>query len=332
MDIVNSGIVSILDKIRYIDGRNKLLEYFVQLVKKDLKIAVDLINHENLSFTTLFLLHSSINEAGIFEGLSIRNKIAMEFIDEGVLYKKSTDNLYLSSHYVQRVYNALKWILETGAPDDGLSDDFDELLDTSSAILTKEYRDRSILPVISDLIFNRNKKGFFIHDLVWAFFESRDIKSLMFIGNRLQSDEPKDVELACKLLCFVPGIGDKTLGEGNYKYSAFINWIEDNNMFLHFTGESFQLTRRPMIYIVNQEAKYLCKMVSVDTGETLKTLNQNECELMDEFKRLDENEKKLLSGFSLAMHRKNTKLWDEWMRNPMKEQLRIARSGGLYND
>lgn len=332
MDIVNSGTINLLDKIRYGDGIERLADFFTKLAKKDLKKAVDLINQESLSFTTFFLLEPKLNELGIFKELSIRNKIAIEFMDEKIMNKKPTDNLYLSSQYVQKVHSVLKWILETGAHDDGSSDKFDELLDTSAAILIREYRDRGVLPVISDMIFMRNKKGFFIHDLVWAFFESRDIHSLALIGSRLLSNEPRDVELACGLLCFVPGIEYKEDMKCDEMYKSFNSWMEENNMFLFFTGESFQLTRRPMVYIVNFEAKYLCKMVSVDTGEALKALNEKECELADEFKKLDANNKSLLSGFSLAMYRKNMKLWDEWISNPIYEQLRIARSGGLYND
>lgn len=332
MDIVNSDIINTLDKIRYADGKERLIYFFISQAKKDLRKAADLLNREDLSFTTLFLLHSAMNELGIFQSLSLRNKIAIEFIDGRELNKKQIDNSCLSAQYVQKVHSVLKWILVTGAPDDGLSNEFDELLDTSAALLTIEYRDRSVLPLISDMIFIRNKKGFFIHDLVWAFFESRDVKGLMFIGNRLQSEEPKDVELACRLLCFVPGIDDKTLMESEERYREFVNWIEENNLFLCFTGESFQLTGRPMTYTVNLEAKYLCKIVSIDTGDTLRSLSQKECELLDEFKLLEDNEKNLLSRFSLIMHQKNMKLWDEWIRKPFKEQLRIARSGRVYND
>lgn len=331
MDIVDSGMINLLDKIRYENGKDKLIDFFIRLWEKDSKKAVDLINQDNLSFTALFLLYPKFKDLGIFEKLSIRNKIAVEFMDERILNKKQEDNLY-SSKSVQKQYSVFKWILETGAPEDGISNELVELLDTAAAILIKDYRDRSVLPIISDLIFKRNKGGFFIHDLVWIFFESRDIKSLILIGNRLQSEEPKDVELACKLLCFVPGLSDNSNIKDDEKYAIFINWIEENNMFVHFTGESFQLTRRPMIYIVNHEAKYLYKMVSVDTGETMKTLNEKECELLDKFKSLDEYEKSLLSGFSLAMHRRSRALWQEWIQNPITEQLRIARSGRVYND
>lgn len=332
MDIVNSNSINLLDKTRFEDGREKLTNYYNKLAKKDLKMAVDLINQESLSFTTLFLLQPTINALDIFENLSIRNKIAFDLISETTIDKEPVNSTYLSPKHVQKVFSVMKWILETGAPDDGLSDKFDELLDTSAAVLTKEYKDWSVLPVIADMIFKRNRRGFFIHDLVWAFFESREAKSLVLIGNKLQSEEPKDVELACKLLSFVPGIEDKDNNRVDDKYSAFTNWIEENIIFLRYTGESFQLTRRPVVYDVNLEAKYLCKMVSIDTGETLKALNGKECELLDEFKILDIDNRKLLSAFSLAMRRNNLKLWDEWMRNPIIDQLRIARSEGMYND
>lgn len=332
MGTADSGAINLLDKIRYGDGIEKLVDFFARLIKKDLKRAVDLINQESLSFTTLFLLNTMVREPDIFERLSPKNKIALEFIDEKLVGEKTADNFNLSSQYVQKVYSVLKWMLESGAPDDGLSDRFDELLDISAAILTREYRDRSVLSVICDMIFIRNAKGFFIHDLVWAFFESRDVHSLELIGRKLLSNEPGDVELACSLLCFVPGMEYKEGIKCAEMYNVFSSWIEENNMFLYYTGESFQITRRPMTYIINQEAKYLCKMVSVDTGEALKALSEKECELADEFKKLHEDDKKLLASFSLAMHRRDIKLWDEWMCNPVNEQLRTARSGEAYND
>lgn len=331
MDIVNPDKINILEKIRCAEGGERLTAYFTSLTKKDLKQARDLINREDLSFTTLFLLRSAIIQLNFFQDLSPRNMVALEFIDSRVLMKKQTEKFHLSSEHVLRVHSVLKWMLETGAQDDGISDEFDEILDTSAAVLTREYRDRSVLPVISDMIFTRHKRGFFIHDIVWAFFESRSIKGLMLIGNRLLSEEPRDVELACSLLCFIPGIDGHSVNNVD-KYSVFVNWMEENNLFLTFTGESFQLTGRPMAYMVNKEAKYLCQMVSVDTGNALKPFNQEECELLEEFKMLDDNEKDLLSGFSLAMYRKNKKLWDEWIKKPLGEQLRIARDREVYHD
>lgn len=332
MDSNYSKAINLLEKVRYIGGIEKLIDFFVEISKKDFKKLLELINNEDLSFTTLFLLHPKLAQLGIFEELSIRNKIAVGFINENLLNKKQYDKSNLLSEYMEKRHSVLKWIIETGSCDDGLSNEFDELLDIAAAILSKEYRDRSVLPIISDMIFMRNRKGFFVHDLVWAFFESKDIQSLVLIGNKLLSMDRRDVELACSLLCFVPGIEFSGDTKGDDMYEAFNSWIEENNSFLYFTGESFQLTRKPMICAINNEAKYLCKMVCPDTGEVLKPLNKNEYNLVDEFKKLDNEDKRLLAGFSLAMHRKNIDLWNEWISSPINEQLRTARYGGLKND
>ncbi|NFE31968.1 hypothetical protein EXN65_16205, partial [Clostridium botulinum] len=212
---------------------------------------------------------------------------------------------------------------------DRLNDQYDEILDITSIFLIKIYRDKTVLPIIAEMIFRRYKQGLLIHDLAWAFFESRGPISLSIISERLQSKELKDVELAQELLSFVPGIGIRENIDIKKQYLSFLDWFGKNNLFLHFTGESFQQTNNPVIYRVVLEAKYLCEPVSIDTGEILRTLSGKECKLIDEFKRLDKNTQKLLSEFSVMLHNNNICKWQYWLECPIEEQIKFARIGGI---
>ena len=169
----------------------------------------------------------------------------------------------------------------------------DEFLDVTAMLLIKVHKDKTILPIIVDMIFFRNREGLFNHDLIWAFFQARDPYSLMLIANYLGSEDVKDVKLACKLLDFVPSI-DMTMGKDSKKqYIAFFNWLKENYPFLYFTGESFQRTSKPIPYIVALDAKYLCRQVSLYTGKPLIPYTEKENNLLGYFNNLDENNKLL---------------------------------------
>jgi hypothetical protein len=323
----NLSAISFLDRIRLNDGDKRLKDYYGSLVKTNIGKAINLVNDENLCFTSLFILQSDIKNNNLCANLDKNKKIAMEIINE-VLDDEPSDNMeFVSTHYAQNIHSSLKWILETGYMDDGLNDDFDEIMDRAAAVLIKVYRDKTILPAIAELIFRRNKKGFFIHDLVWAFFEARDIHSLFILAGFLNSGDLKDNELCCRLLNFIPEMEMRS-GNGEDRYSSFNRWVEENSYFLHYKGESFQQSGRPMAYEIVLEAKYLCKIVSVDTGSPLNPYNEHEYTLIDEFNKLERDTKLLLADFSFKLHNRNTARWRKWLRLPMKEQLRIAETGG----
>lgn len=127
----------------------------------------------------------------------------------------------------------------------------------------------------------------------------------------------------------MPGIGIRENIDIKKQYLSFLDWFGKNNLFLHFTGESFQQVKNPVIYRVVLEAKYLCEPVSIDTGEILRILSRKECKLIDQFKRLDKNTQKLLSEFSVMLHHNNICKWQYWLECPIEEQIKFARIGGI---
>ncbi|KEJ02502.1 hypothetical protein N496_11200 [Clostridium botulinum A2B3 87] len=330
MYICDLNTINFLDKRMDDSGVDNIRSFFYQLAKENEKEALNLINDENLHFTSLFVLRPEIEELNLFQKLNARNRIALGITNEILSSKRNISDVeYLSFDYIQAVHSVLKWMLETGCINDGLDDQYDEILDITAIFLIKIYRDKTVLPIIAEMIFRRYKQGLLIHDLAWAFFESRDPISLSIISERLQSKELKDVELAQELLSFVPGIGIRENIDIKKQYLSFLDWFGKNNLFLHFTGESFQQVKNPVIYRVVLEAKYLCEPVSIDTGEILRILSGKECKLIDQFKRLDENTQELLSEFSVMLHHNNICKWQYWLECPIGEQIKFARIGGI---
>lgn len=330
--IGHAKVISILDQIRLNEGIHEMKSIFYRLVRYNEDEALNLINDENLSFPSLFLLRSEIEALGLFDKLNVQNKIALELTHEIVTGKKNVSAMVCSScDYIQTVYSVLRWIVETGFVDDGLNNEYDQVLDGTAILLSTVYKDRTILPIIVDMIFARYQKGLYIHDLVWAFFESRDPSSLMLVANYLKSTQSKDILLAHKLLGFIPAIVMDNSTDTEKQYTAFIQWMKENHLFLCFTGDSWQQTHNPIPYRVDFGAKYLCKPILGDTGKTIEPFTEKERKCLDAFEKLDKNTKIFLSRFSFILHQEDIDGWNRWMDSPIAEQIKVAedRIGGI---
>ncbi len=246
--IGNESEFCYLDQIRLRQGNEKLLVYFNNLITFNIEKAIKLINHENLYFITLYLLRDIILNSELQQNINSRNKVALEIVDEIENRRKSSKEkrIHLSEKKPKSLlsYFVMKWMFETGWQDDGLSDNYDDILDTVAIFLIKIYHDMSILPILATLLFRRNRKGSFYHDLLWALYESKSPFVLQLLAQGLISDNFDDFKLAKRLLSFIPSIEKCNSRKRAYKY--FLNWFTKNKNFLQYTGESFQLTSRPI--------------------------------------------------------------------------------------
>ena len=228
--------MSYLDRIRFVNGSDTLKTAFRKLCEGEM--AVGLINDKRLLFASLFTLLPEIEEFDLYKHLNLRNTIAIKICKK--ILKADT----LLTESSEEIISTLKWIMTTGANDDGLNSEYDRILDGTAAILIITYYDKTILPIIADMIFKRNRKGAFIHDLVWAFFKANIPETLRIIAGFLRSANKDDIDLACKLLNIEP-----------IKYTAYLSWFKENYPNLVFTGESFNLTSNPQPVIVDLEVK-----------------------------------------------------------------------------
>ena len=290
-------------------------------------------NDNNIRFSTLFKLNSNVKA---HTSLLRINKLRMNKLYMSKLYQEVLEVLNAiqtkDNSNVERVssgnkynsYLALKWMLETGCIDDGLSSRYDEVLDAVAALLVKKYKDITVLPLIANMIFDRYRKGKYIYDLVWAFFECGDPASLIYIGERLNSSNPRDIELACKMLSFVPNVS--VLNKN--RYASFQNWFNENKSFLYYKEESFQQLNCPRLYAVSLEAKYLCTAVSPEYGKIQRQLTSYEKQSLSAFNNIDNNARLLLANYSFFLFRQNYYLWNIWIQYPICEQIRIAQAAG----
>lgn len=327
---LNPNNINILDRTRLEDGIDNLRGYFRNLVKYDIHKALELVNDEKLHFSSLYVLRFEIAGFGLTSHLSRRNRKALNFIN-GITAKRKTDTWCLIHSQNSTYYPVLKWILETGCTDDGLSDRYNEILELTASMLTKYYKDSSVLPIIVDMIFKRYRKGLFIHHLAWAFFEVQNPDSLLLIANYMRSAESKDVELACKLLSFIPHIQTEGNTDMMRTYYNVIYWIQENLKFLNYTGESFHHTARPLTYVISRDAKYLCKPVAAIEKRQIENFSEDEKKLLAPFKELEPETRTLLSECSYHLYRRNYESWNIWIHYPITEQIKTARlmTGGL---
>ncbi|WP_273226076.1 hypothetical protein [Geosporobacter ferrireducens] len=312
---------------------NQVTDAFHKLIETNTQEALNVVNDEDISFSALFKLRDHIRELALFEGLNLRNKIALILTDDILSRKMENHSIDFSScDDIHAVHSALKWIVETGSVHDGLHSDHDAVIDIAAVFLIELFHEKTILSTVADMIFERNRSGRLNHDLVWAFFEARDPQSLVLIANRLKSGHKKDAEFARKLLGFVPGLHKSNHIDAEQQYSYIVNWLHDNSPFLHYTGESMQQRNSPIPYVIVLEAKYLCKTLYRDKNSVLESLTNKDYQLLDAFNKLDMNHKVLLSDFSFSLHQMNLSSWKMWLQYPIAEQIKIAKArtgGGL---
>lgn len=316
--------VELLEEIRLNKGNDRMKSIFSDMLNNNTEKAIELINDKNVQYASLFILQDEIKSADIFIKLSERNKHALE-ITNGLLLKDNSNTKHFSLNYTQQDYSVLRWIWETGYKDDGLNDLYDEVLDMSAIILSKVYEDRNCLPAIEEMIFNRYRKGAFIYDLVWAFFEVADYENLIAVAKRLQSSNPKDVKLARSLLNFIPCIGLNSKDESIKEYKCALKWLNQNKNFLYYTGATCLQTSNPYRYAISLEGKYLQKGVYNANGEISESLSEDESSCLDRFMELDEASKCNLANCSSILYHRSKYKWRKWLQNAIDKQIEIAK-------
>lgn len=255
---------SYLERVRIHEGNTRCMEFFEQACVQSQRRAAAMINDEDLTFPTLYLLYSSIRPRQLFLNLNQRNQQMIHILTE--LKKDKTGNGKVSILAKKQLitHSNLKWAVKTGYQFDG-NTNYDFAIDTFICVLLITYRDKEMLPYAEHLIFARHRDGKGIHDLVWAYFHHRDIRVLKQMAEHLQSNDSREAELAAKLL----DTGRICRGCENAQsgYTTYLKWLEENEPYLFFTGENMFFSRRPTICKVDQERKYRQRNVRAGTEE-----------------------------------------------------------------
>lgn len=316
MDDVQSG-QSRLDNIRLTEGTDKCMTVFEEICTRDKENAAALLNDRYLTFPCLFILLPHIESFRLHGRLSPIKQTATRIAAQILKPASSAHSGYLSNKN-NAEYAALTWIVKTGKPEDGLSDDYEEVLDICVSVLINIYKDKSILPDVCDMIFSRDEKGHNIHSLVWAFFRSSDPYAIKLLAQRMAS--PRDSKLARRLLGT-----EASAGSDNTKkqMEAYLKWLDDNDPFLYFTDESFQLTSSPVFYRIDLDRKYIQKSASTYAKQPIVPADSNESKRLAVFRSRENEEKRILSDYSHTIHKDLSK-WKLWMALPVGEQIKTA--------
>jgi hypothetical protein len=317
---------SYLDALWHNGGADYMKRFFVVMAAKDRDTLLRNLNDERLSFPAFFVIMKDLNRLGSFSELSPRNLAALQICAD-----KMTIPGWEAGDIIDHdvLHEALLWMFNTGRNWEGPSrgrDEFDMMIDYTASLLVITYDDRTVLPDIADIIFRRNRRGLFIHDLVWCFFQTLDRESPILIAWRLLSTERSDVELACRLLHLeTPAVYNRA--EMQKKFDEYVKWLAENRPFLYLTGEHFQQMSDPKHFDFDMEAKYLGKEISPRDKTSVEPLSEEEGESLKSFRTATDRERKMLTDFSYKLRSRNMRQWDEWMRRDIGQQVFAAQAG-----
>ncbi|MFZ5975722.1 MAG: hypothetical protein ACOYU3_10060 [Bacillota bacterium] len=306
-----------LESVRSQYGNEQMRSGFYSLFKRDASRAMRVLNDDALRFPWLYILRPEIMKLALDSYLNNRNHLALA-VTKGLTSPKQARAYALKPEH----YPVLKWMLQTGHTELDLGDEYDRVMDFTAILLARENHDKASLKPIEEIIFSRNRKGLNAYDAEWAFFESRDPDCLAMVAERLRATEPKDVELARRLLGFIPCFEANT-ADPVKQYQCVMRWINDNKPYLRYTGESSLKGWNPRRFEVLQEFKYLQKPLTA-SGE-LPPLSSREQSRINEFTGLKPSDRELLSAYSQRLHRSSRAQWDKWMQLPLIEQIESAR-------
>jgi hypothetical protein len=320
--------VSYLDKIWRTSGASALRSEFYSVATRGRERAVRYLSDGDTSFPVLFILMPELERLGLYKDLPPRCVHALRLCAKKTSNAKLEDYLtYLigGGEAIKAPQECLKWMLESGINWDGPSagrDDYDAVIDLAATLIIADYGDTSMLVAIAELIFERNRRGLFIHDLVWGFFQSIDAGALSALSKYILSGDDSDVNLACELLGLdVP----ETQADKQTTYYGYTEWLRENRPYLYLTGEHFQATSKPHHLMHDVEAKYLQREITPRERAPLSPLSEDEQMRLGHFRQAGSEEQDLLSKHSKKLHTKDENAWGDWLGMELAEQVMAAK-------
>ena len=288
--------------------------------------AIALVDDPRLSFPCLFVLWPLIDSLGLHRRLKPRHMLVLSLCRQ-FLHPDSGMRSVSVTNADDAAHKALKWMLDTGYNEDGMSPEFNRILDATVALLLSIYRDSEALGQTVDLIFLRSQKNGYIHDLVWALFKSRDTLALKLVAQHLLSANAREAELAHELLNLDELSEVSPQDDPAKQYASYIEWLETNDPYLYFTQEGFQYSSKPVFATVDVERKYLQKANPAHTKEPIVPQDEWEAEVLATFNPLSAEEKALLSSYSQRKKKENPGEWENWIRSSLAQQIDSMKPG-----
>lgn len=323
-----NSIASPLDDVRLKSGNEALKAYFLEAAGVNRSKAAEMLNHDKLQFATLFVLIPAIGALNLYAALSPQNRVAVTLcVNLMTKIRLAVEDDWPLPHGGELAHATLRWIITTGAGEDGHSDDFDQILDTSASLLLRIYKDSNCLQQIVDMIFKRNRVGRYAHDLIWAVFSAHNPQVLKLVAEYLRSPHKKDTELASKLLRLAGNTAIEAADGKLIRYEPYMAWFKENLPYIYFTGEGFHKTSEPVPCAVNLNAKYLCRAISPHDGKMADPLTDAENSSLAAFRQMGVGIREELAQYSHRLHGSNINQWASWLKMPVDKQVEAARNG-----
>ncbi|WP_099205500.1 hypothetical protein [Scatolibacter rhodanostii] len=236
-----------LENIRVEQGDEVCIDEFRKAAKRSRAEAVKLLNDNSMTFPCLFLLMPSIEEFRLQQQMYTKYAIAVE-VSKQILNENYNPRKDYLKNGGEKAHETLIWMLTTGYQENKPAEKFQKIIDIVVSVLIHIYHETGILPQVAELIFTRRIRGENVHELIWAYFRSRETKSLQFIAEKLPSSDLAEADFIYDLL----GISHDTKLAPAEEYEKYIVWLQENENKLVFNEENKQYTSRPVVCRMDQ--------------------------------------------------------------------------------
>lgn len=255
---------------------------------------------QTMGFACFYSLCPAIKELGLEEALPPARKAAY------LLWRRKSDRNAPRPEPAP-LLAAARWMLQA-RNEDGLSEEFDDLLDTAALLLGEKGEG---LPEISELLFMREEKGAYNHELARALFAGNNPQALKLLGQAKEraGQNNKSAALAASLLGGAPA-----------DPPAFSRWLAENQPYIYFTGEAFQYSAEPACCQVDWERKYLNRPEPGHRPVPL-TPRPGEEEAFAAFRALPAEQKQALAEHSATLRKQSQQRWSRWLATDVSAQL-----------
>lgn len=311
-----------LENIRRQHGSDRCIEAFEQACRQGRGAGI--VNDRDISFPTIYILYSSILPRQRFLSLNQRNRLLLRMISGLKNDETGNGKIDILRSPQPMTKSILFWALKTGCRYQG-SDNYDLIMDTIACVLLGTYREKNALPYVEQLIFDRNRWGKNNHDLIWAYFSLHDPAVLKSMSEHLLSEDESEKTLAGELLDtehICKGCRDARSG-----YREYQKWLSENDSYLYATVENLQYSRKPQMFHVDEDRKFLQKKAQGYSKQPLENLTEKEKGILREFRSLPPAEREAVSCFSQSVMQTDPEDWERWAYSPLEEKLEKAKKG-----
>ncbi|WP_085523785.1 hypothetical protein [Tuberibacillus sp. Marseille-P3662] len=305
-----------LTDVRHRSGKKGVLAEWDRALASDNDQALSYLRDSRLDFPTFFMIDLTL-DTSMHPHLSDQQQVAHAHISNVL---KGTDDGYPTHQHLcdqhHKILDTFYWMVQTGGHEfqDRM---YTQVIDQAIIQLLLTYKE-NVLKDTVDIIFRRHRYHIHRHYLLWGLAATELPDYLPMVADYLLSSNHKDIHLAKQLLALVPGIEQaRTPDEA---FDCFDDWFERYHGFLEATGDNYDVSPAPIPFAINYFAQYIGKPQWIKRKQPFIEMYS----LSQDFEQLDGEQQARLAHFSnqLRLHDRNR--WNQWIREPLTQQLSTA--------